>query len=332
MERMKKKRGLLAGVVALILIVAGVALAGLAAYRPGPAVIQGEAEATDYRISGKVPGRIEKFLAEEGQYVHKGDTLVVIDSPELRAKIAQATALRNAAEAQNRKVGKGARQEQVAAAYELWQQAAAGEEIAQKTFGRMQRLYEEKVISAQKYDEAAAGYKAAKAICASARSQYEMAVNGARQEDRETAEALAKQAEEALKEAESYLSELYLTSPADGAVTAIYPRAGELAGQGAPLMTVTDLDDIWFTFNIREDMLEGLRTGDRIRVRIPALGDGKTWEAEVYFMAARESYATWRATRDSGSFDARTFEVRARPSEKIDGLRPGMTAIVSSME
>ena len=310
MERLKKKHGLLAGVVALILIVAGVALAGLAAYRPGPAVIQGEAEATDYRISGKVPGRIEKFLAEEGQYVHKGDTLVVIDSPELRAKIAQATALRNAAEAQNRKVGKGARQEQVAAAYELWQQAAAGEEIAQKTFGRMQRLYEEKVISAQKYDEAAAGYKAAKAICASARSQYEMAVNGARQEDRETAEALAKQAEEALKEAESYLSELYLTSPADGAVTAIYPRAGELAGQGAPLMTVTDLDDIWF----------------------PALGEGKTWEAEVYFMAARESYATWRATRDSGSFDARTFEVRARPSEKIDGLRPGMTAIVSSME
>lgn len=318
---------LLIGAIALIIIVAAVSLTGYLVSRPRPAVIQGQAEATEYRVSGKVPGRIEQFFANEGDMVRKGDTLVEIDSPEVRAKLAQAMAVKSAAEAQKSKALTGARQEQIAAAYELWQQATVGEEIMKKSFDRVSRLYEQKVISAQKYDEAEARYRSAKATCAAAKSQYDMAVNGARKEDRETAIALANQANAALSEVQSYLGELYLTAPADGIITARFPKAGELVGQGAPIMSVTDLDDVWFTFNIREDMLAGIRTGDIMTIRIPALGDA-LYRTRVTYISVLESYATWRASQDTGGYDAKTFEVRTVPEETIAGIRPGMTAIV----
>lgn len=326
----KTNRNLLIGVVALVIIVVIVSLTGYLVSRPKPAVIQGQAEATEYRVSGKVPGRIERFFASEGDYVHKGDTLVEIDSPEVKAKLALAMAVKSAAEAQKAKALTGARQEQIAAAYELWQQATVGEEIMAKSFERVKRLYEQKVVSAQKYDETEAQYRSAKATCAAAKSQYDMAINGARKEDRETAIALANQANAALCEVESYLGELYLTAPADGIISARFPKAGELVGQGAPIMSVTDLDDIWFTFNIREDMLAGLKTGDRLTVSIPALGNA-TYDTEVTYISVLESYATWRAAKETGGYDAKTFEVRSVPECPVEGIRPGMTAIVKSI-
>ena len=327
MEKIKKSYNLLIGIIALLSIVAVVALAGYIVSKPKPVVIQGQAEATEYRVSGKVSGRIEQFFAEEGDMVHKGDTLVEIDSPEVRSKLAQAMAMKSAAEAQKEKALTGARQEQIAAAYELWQQALAGEEVMKKSFDRTGRLYEKKVISEQKYDEVQAQYKAARATCAAARSQYDMAVNGARKEDKETAEALVDQASAALMEVESYLGELYLVSPADGVISARFPKAGELVGQGSPVMAVTDLNDVWFTFNIREDMLHGLKTGDELTVTVPALGDAR-YRTKVSYISVLESYATWRASLDTGSYDAKTFEVRSVPESPIEGLRPGMTAIV----
>lgn len=327
MEKKRKSYNLLIGIIALLFIVAAVALTGYIVSKPAPEIIQGQAEATEYRVSGKVPGRIERFYASEGDFVHKGDTLVEIDSPEVKAKLAQAMAVRSAAEAQKSKALTGARQEQIAGAYELWQQALAGQEVMEKSFSRVRRLYEQKVISAQKYDEAEAQYKAAKATCAAAKSQYDMAVNGARKEDKETATALVDQAAAAVAEVESYLGELYLTAPADGIISARFPKPGELVGQGSPIMAVTDLDDVWFTFNIREDLLHGLRIGDGLTVTVPALGD-RQYRTRITYISVLESYATWRATLDTGSFDARTFEVRSVPEERIGGLLPGMTAIV----
>lgn len=327
MEKVKKSYNLIIGIAALLAIVVIVALVGYIVSKPEPVVIQGQAEAMEYRVSGKVPGRIEHFYADEGDFVHKGDTLVEIDSPEVRAKLAQAMAVRSAAEAQKDKALTGARQEQIAGAYELWQQALVNEDIMKKSFDRVERLYEQNVISAQKYDEAQARYKAAKATSAAAKSQYDMAVNGARKEDKETAIALVNQANAALMEVESYLGELYLTAPADGVISARFPKAGELVGQGAPIMAVTDLNDVWFTFSIREDMLHGLKVGDELTVTVPALGD-RTFRTKVSYISVLESYATWRATLDTGSFDAKTFEVRSVPESPIDGIRPGMTAIV----
>lgn len=327
MDRKKKSYNLLTGIIALLAIVTIVALVGYIVSKPEPIVLQGQAEAAEYRVSGKVPGRVEKFYAGEGDFVHKGDTLVKIESPEVQAKLAQAMAVKSAAEAQRNKALKGARQEQIASAYEMWQKALAGEEVMKKSFERTSRLYAQEVVSAQKFDEVQAQYKAAKATSAAAKSQYDMAVRGARIEDIETAEALVDQTSATLAEVESYLGELCLTAPADGIVSARFPKQGELVGQGAPIMAVTDLDDAWFTFSIREDMLNGLRIGDELRVKVPALGD-IVYTTVVSYMSVLESYATWRATLDTGKYDAKTFEVRTVPLRHIEGLLPGMTAIV----
>jgi HlyD family secretion protein len=324
----KKNYNLLIGVAALVIILIVISVVGYLVSRPQPIVIQGEAEATEYRVSGKVPGRIEEFRAEEGQTVHKGDTLVIIDSPEIRSKIREANAARAAATAQKDKAMHGARKEQITGAYELWQKAMVGEEVMRKSFERIQRLHDEKVVSDQKYDEVAAQYQAAQATTRAAKSQYDMAVNGARQEDKDAAVALVERANAAVELVNAYKDEIRLTSPSDGIVADIYPKVGELVGQGAPIMTIQDLDDMWFTFNVREDRLKGMQIGDHIQLSIPAL-NGRTVEAQVYYLAARESYATWKATREIGEFDTRTFEVRARPEGRVEGLRPGMSAIMT---
>ena len=324
---MKKHYNVFIGLAVLIALLVVIGLAGFFANKPKAMTLQGEAEAVEYRVSGKVPGRIEEIYVREGSMVHKGDTLALIDSPEVRAKLAQASAARDAAMAQSRNASNGARQEQITGAYQLWQQAIVQEDVMKKSFERTQHLFDQKVISAQKYDEVKAKYDAAVSQALAAKSQYDMAVAGARQEDKDAAMALVHQAEGAIQEVQGYMSELYLTAPADGVISSVYPKAGELVGQGAPVMTVTDLSDIWFTFNIREDYLHGIKIGDRLSLTIPAL-DGKSCEATVNYIAVRDSYATWKATKEIGQYDAKTFEVRAVPQEHIDGVLPGMTAII----
>ena len=327
MEKEKKSYNLVIGIVALIVIILLIAVIGYFVSKPKPLMIQGEAEASEYRVSGKVPGRIEELYVKEGQMVHKGDTVALIDSPEVRAKLAQANAIKAVASSQSRKAQNGARKEQIAGAYELYQQALVQEDVMKKSFDRIQKLYDQKVIAAQKYDEVKAKYDASVAQTKAAKSQYDMAVNGAREEDKAAAKALVDQADGALMEVESYLSELYLTAPADGIISALFPKVGELVGQGAPVASVTDLNDVWFTFNVREDYLHGMKQGDKITVIIPAL-DGKEVPATVNYVAVRESYATWKATKETGMYDAKTFEVRAVPDVAVDGIRPGMSAIV----
>ena len=327
----KKNYNLLTGVIALVAVVLIVSVVGFIVSRPKAIVIQGEAEATEYRVSGKIPGRIEEFRADEGQSVRKGDTLVLIDSPEIRSKIAEANAAKAAAVAQKNKAYNGAQQEQIAGAYEMWQKALVGEEVMRKSFERISELHEEKVVSDQKYDEVKAQYDAASATARAAKSQYDMAVKGARQEDKDAAVALVERANAAVELVNSYMDEIVLTAPADGIIAARYPKVGELVGQGSPIMTIQDLDAMWFTFNVREDRLEGMKSGDKLNLTVPALGN-KHITATVYYIAVRESYATWRATKEIGEFDTKTFEVRARPDAKVEGMRPGMSVILERKE
>ena len=327
----KKNYNLLTGVIALVAVVLIVSVVGFIVSRPKAIVIQGEAEATEYRVSGKIPGRIEEFRADEGQSVIKGDTLVLIDSPEIRSKIAEANAAKAAAVAQKNKAYNGAQQEQIAGAYEMWQKALVGEEVMRKSFERISELHEEKVVSDQKYDEVKAQYDAASATARAAKSQYDMAVKGARQEDKDAAVALVERANAAVELVNSYMDEIVLTAPADGIIAARYPKVGELVGQGSPIMTIQDLDDMWLTFNVREDRLEGMKSGDKLNLTVPALGN-KHITATVYYIAVRESYATWRATKEIGEFDTKTFEVRARPDAKVEGMRPGMSVILERKE
>ncbi len=324
----KEKEGsLLLGLIALLAVVVIVALVGLLALRPEKTLIQGEAEAAEYRVSGKVPGRVEMYLFDEGEQVKKGDTLVIIYSPEVEAKKAQALAAREMAEAVNEKAHNGAQREQIAGAYELYQKAKAGEEIYRKSYERVQRLFDKGVVSAQKRDEVEAQYKAAVATVRAAKSQYDMALAGARKEDKAAAEAQVARVDGILKEVAAAEAERYLLSPCDGEVSEKFPKVGELVGQGSPVMSIVDLTDVWFTFAVREDMLSKFSMGSTVMVKIPALGDDK-YPVVVTHLKAMGTYATWRSTQQNGGYDVRTFDVKCRPIADIPGLRPGMTALV----
>lgn len=290
-------------------------------------IIQGQVEVSEYRISSKVPGRIQKFYVHEGDKVQAGDTLAILDAPEISAKMQQAQSAEAAAQAQDDKAKAGTRKEQIQGAYEMWQKSKAGVQIAEKTYTRIKHLYEEGVVAAQKLDEITAQRDAAIATEKAARSQYQMAVNGAQREDKAAAEALVNRAKGAVNEVRSYISETILLAPEQGEISEIFPKKGELVGTGAPIMNVSQLQDLWITFNVREDLLKDLKMGATFTAFVPALNKEKI-QLKVYYIKDEGSYAVWKATKASGEYDLRTFEVKARPVKKVDGLRPGMSVVI----
>ncbi len=323
----KSDRNLWIGIGVVIAVVVIVAVIGIVALRPEPEMVMGEVAATEYRVLNKVPGRLDTFYVEEGQHVRAGDTLAYVSSPEVSAKLAQAEAARSAASAQSSKAKNGARQQQILSAYEMWQKAEAGVDIAKKSYDRVQALFDKKVVSAQKRDEAEAQYKVAVATANAARQQYEMAKEGAQQEDKMAASALVAQANGAVSEVQSYLNDRYLVAPCNGEIAQIYPKRSELLSAGSPVLSVLDMSDVWFTFSVREDLLNGMTVGSETMVTIPALGE-QTYKARITSIRAMASYATWRATKTNGQYDVKSFDVKLVPTETIAGLRPGMSVII----
>jgi HlyD family secretion protein len=313
----------IAGFVAVVIIVAVI---GFLALDRDPDVIQGQVEVSEYRVSSKVPGRILELRVKEGDYVKAGDTLAILDAPEVRAKMEQAQSAENAAAALELKAQNGAREEQIRGAFSVLQQAKAGLEIAEKSYNRIQRLYDEGVMSAQKRDEVYANYKAMEAQVKAAQSQYDMAVNGARREDKMAAAAQVGRARGAVQEVNSYIHETVQIAQKEGEVSDVYPKVGELVGTGSPIMSIAIMDDMWGTFNVREDQLGDMQVGSEFTAFVPAFN--KEVKMKVYYLKDQGSYAVWKATKANGQYDLKTFEVKARPVEKLDGLRPGMSLII----
>lgn len=326
MDSKSQNSNMLLAFLTLLGVIAVVAVVGFFMLRKGPEIIQGQAEVTEYRVSSKVPGRILEFRVKEGQAVKAGDTLAILEAPDVMAKLSQARAAEAAAQAQNDKALKGARQEQVQAAYEMWQKAQAGRVIMEKSYRRIKNLTEQGVMTAQKLDEITAQRDAAAATEKAAKAQYDMARNGAEREDKAAAAALVDRAKGAVAEVESYINETFLIAQAAGEVSEIFPKAGELVGTGAPIMNVAVMDDMWVTFNVREDLLRDITMGAEVTATVPALD--KDVKLKVYYMKDLGTYAAWKATKTTGQFDLKTFEVRARAAEKIEGLRPGMSVIL----
>ena len=326
MDTKSQNSNMLLAFLTLTGVIAIVAVIGFFMLRKGPEIVQGQAEVTEYRVSSKVPGRILEFRVKEGQTVRAGDTLAILEAPDVQAKLEQARAAEAAAQAQNEKALKGARQEQIQAAYEMWQKAQAGVTIAEKSYKRIKNLYDQGVVSAQKLDEITAQRDAALATEKAAKAQYTMAKNGAEREDKAAAAALVNRAKGAVAEVESYINETYLIAQKDGEVSEIFPKQGELVGTGAPIMNIAVMDDMWVTFNVREDLLKDLTMGTEFEAFVPALD--QNIRLKVNYMKDLGTYAAWKATKTTGQFDLKTFEVRALPTDKVEGLRPGMSVIL----
>ena len=318
-------------IIALVIVVVLALIIAVGALMPKPQeVLQGEAETTDYRVSSKVPGRIKDIRVQAGDKVHAGDTLAILEAPEVQAKMAQARAAENAAQAIELKAQNGARQQEIQGAYELWQKAKAGLEVAEKTYARVERLFGEGVIAAQKRDEAQAQLQAMQATERAAKSQYEMAREGARREDKAAAQAQVARARGAIQEVNAYIAETVLTATADGTVTEVFPEVGELVGTGAPIMNVAMDADVKFIFNVREDYLKEIKVGSNLQVYIPAVD--RTIDVKIARIAVMGSYATWKATKALDQYDLKTFEVEARPAKASDvkDVIAGMTAIIKN--
>ncbi len=313
------------GIIAILMVL--IASAGFIFFGEKEDIITGQVEVDEIRIAGKVPGRIAEFLVEEGQSVKEGDTLVRIYSPEVLAKLEQAEAAKAAAEAQNQKAIAGARKEQKEGAYELWQKAKAGLEVAEKSFARVEKLFKEGVVPAQKYDEVLAQLKAMQATERAARSQYDMAINGAQREDKMAAQALVARASGAISEVDAYMKESALLAPSAGTVSEIFPHKGELVGTGAPIMNIADYTATRVLCAVREDKLAKIKHGSKLKATVPALGD-KAIELSVVKMKDMGSYATWKATKPRDELDLRTFELTLKPTTSIEGLLPGMTVVL----
>lgn len=309
--------------IALIIIVA---LVGYHFKHSEPIILQGTVECTTYRASSKIAGRIEKMNLHEGQHVTKGELLYTLSTPELNAKLQQAEAAKNAATALDQKALAGARIQQIEAARNLWQKAQAGRVLSQRTFERVKTLYEQGVVAAQKFDEAEANYQAMVASEAAAKAQYELALDGASKEDKEAAAAQVQQAEGAINEVESYISDAMVYSPVDGEISSIIAEQGELVGSGYPVVSIIDTTDIWATFNVKETLLPKIKIGGKMVAYIPALD--RDIEFEIRYISVQADFATWSATRTQGSFDIRTFAVKAYPIGNAEGLRPGMSVLI----
>lgn len=326
-EMQKAQRSLLITMSVVLLVVAVVAVIGFVCLDHPVEYVEGMVEGSTVRVSGKLPGRVAELYVHEGDTVHAGDTLVHIHSAVAEAQLAQAEAMQQVTEAQNRKVDAGTRSQIIAAAADLVEQAKAAVQITEKTYRRMENLFREGVVSEQKRDEAKAAYDAARAQLSAAESQHSLAVAGAQAEDKQSAAAMVAAASGGVDQVKAVIDDSYLVAPCDGTIDEVYPEVGELVAMGSPIFSILK-DKRWVVFNVREEMLPRFKMGQTVRVMIPGM-DKKEIDVKVYYVRDMGNYAVWRATKTTGQYDSRTFEIKARPVSEADaaGLRPGMSAI-----
>ena len=314
--------------IVVLIVTVGVSVIGMSLMSRQPMVLQGQVEATEIRISGKLPGRVDSFLVQEGDWVKAGDTLVVINSPTIEAKYRQVNALEQVAQEQNKKIDAGTRRQIIATALQLWNKTQSDLTLAQTTYQRILTLYKDSVVTSQRKDEVEAMYKAAVAAERAAYEQYQMAVDGAQKEDKASAASMVDAARSTVDEVSALLVDARLTAPENGQIATIFPKRGELVAPGTPIMNLVVMDDIHVVLNVREDLMPQFKMDETFVADVPAIGK-KNIEFKIYYISPLGSFATWKSTKQTGSYDLRTFEIHARPTQKVDDLRPGMSVLLT---
>jgi len=309
-------------VTVLILAIVGLSLWYLT--RPEPLVVQGEVDSTRMDIAARVDGRVAKIPVSRGDNVAGEAPLVLIDNPELVAKYREAEAAQVVAEAELARIRVGTRQEIIAERKAGIDHAQADVVLAKQTYDRIHRLAADSYAPQAQLDQVTDQLRVAERSYDQAKLAYDEAVNGFTKEEHEIAEANVTKAKAAVATLKSLVDQMVVIAPVASQVYRINVEEGEFVAPGVPLISLVDLEDTWIRFDLREDLLKGLKVGDRFDVRIPALGDRKV-TTEVKLIYSRGEYAGWRATRATGDLDLRTFQIRAYPTEKIPGLRPGMS-------
>lgn len=311
--------------IAGVLVLAAFGAVLWLATRPPPLAVQGEVSADRVDISPRVAGRIKTLGADVGDTVERGAALTELDNPQLAATLLAAQAALLVAKADLDRVN-STRPETIAARRAEVASAVADVTLAQETYDRQAQLVRSGNTPQARVDEATHNLEAAIRKREAAEANLQLAIAGASQEERALAAAQVKQTEATLNQRVVDVAELSIRAPISGQITTRVAELGENFSAGAPLFSLIDMGNVWFTFNLREDLLAGLKIGDTFEVTVPALKSAVIG-VRVTMINVQGQYATWRATRATGDFDLRTFEVRAKPIDAVEGLRPGMSAI-----
>ncbi len=325
-ERAPGKLPLVIGLIVTLGILGFIGRGIWLSLNPAPVPLQGMVDANTISVAAKIPGRLTKITVREGDMVKAGDMVAEISIPEISAKLRQVKAQEEAAQAKDSMAQNGARIQEKEAAEADYERARAALTLATRSYNRIDALFKEGLVSAQRHDEVSAQLAAARELTTAAAAKLSAVREGARKEEKAAARALVDQAAGGVSEVESLASESVVKSPAAGEVTRVVMKTGEVAPAGFPIVMVTDLSDTWVVFNVREEELRHLAKGTKFEAFVPALDRKIT--LEVSWLNPRGTYATWRATRQNSGYDLRTFEVRARPGAPVEGLRPGMSVIV----
>ena len=324
----KSKKYLSIAFISILIIVCIISIVGVLLLKDKPLVLQGQIETTEILISGKLPGRIGQLYVVEGQSVNKGDTLVTINSPEGIAKLNQVSALENVAKSQSNLIDEGSRKQVINSFLQLWNKSKSDLELATTTYKRITTLFDDGVVTSQRKDEAEAIYKAAVAAERAAYQQYQMALDGARVQEKQSAKSLVSAASGSVAEVSATLADAVLLAPQDGQISSIFPKRDELIGQGIPIMNLIVLEDAHVVLNVREDLMPQFKMGGKFKADIPAI-DKKDITFVINYINPLGDYATWKSTKETGSYDMVTFEVHALPETPIEDLRPGMSVLVN---
>ena len=311
----------------ILLTILTLSILGIFLMRDKDIILQGQIEAEEYNISGLLPGRIEDIYVKKGERIEKGDTLVHIISREMLAEYEAQKSLESVASLQSEKIDAGSRKQLISIARELWDGAKADLRLAKTTYERIKTLYEDSIVSLQRRDEVEAIYKSALAAERAAYYQYQIAIEGAQEQDKASAKAMASAAKSNSEVVKALLNDSKLISPISGEVATIALNEGELSSIGTSIMTIIDIENPYLVINIREDLLKNFKIGEIISCDIPALAL-KDVSFTINYIAPLGSFATWKSTKDSGGYDLKTFEIQAIPTVKINDLRPGMTCLI----
>ncbi|GAA5114340.1 efflux RND transporter periplasmic adaptor subunit [Orbus sasakiae] len=289
-------------------------------------ILQGEVDAPNVNLSSKARGKVEAIHVNRGDDVKAGDIVITLDSPELLAQVKAAQAQRDQAKSQLAISVHGTREESIRYYEALFEQAKVNYDNAEKEYERNKAVSSKGYLSQSVLDNALKARDAAYQQVNSAQANLDQALHGDRVEQKQIYEAQLQQAEENLNQLMIQYDDLQVKSPVNGEVGSIPAEVGELFNATSPLLTVVRLSDAYFVFNIREDILVKIHKGDHVFLQVPALGK-KEIETEVRYIAPMGDYATKRATRATGDFDLKTFEIRLYPVQPVEGLRVGMSSL-----
>ncbi|PAF47169.1 hypothetical protein BKH46_05310 [Helicobacter sp. 12S02634-8] len=314
-------------IVLVMGIVVWLSMVFIKAYSPKPQVLQGQMDAREYSVSSKLAGRIDQVFVKKGQWVKKGELIYTIKSPELSAKLTQAQASYQAAKAISDGAKKGSRTETIISARDLWHASKAMADLAEKTYKRIQGLYDNGVASLQKRDEAYAAFKSAKYNENTAYQQYKIALDGASDETKKAAAEKERAALGQVSEVEAYVKDIKAFSPIDGEVSNILLYSGELSPAGFPVVLVMDTQQMWLKISVPEVYLSDFEVGKSFWGYVPALK--KKIQFKVDYVSVMGDFATWKATSSTQDYDKKSFEIQASPMDSTAGLRVGMSVLVT---